>query len=68
MDFLVSNRIYIISFLYDLLSPYLYFDSFLNRDLYVLGDDASIRSGSFMRIKQLCVLIHIKIKGEVGTV
>ena len=25
-----------------LLSPYLYFISFLNRDLYVLGDDALI--------------------------
>ena len=36
-------------------------------DLYVLGDDSSISYGSFMRTKHLCVLIHIRIKGEVGT-
>ena len=37
-------------------------------DLYVLGDVASMSQGSFMRTKHLCVLIYIRIKGEVGTV
>ena len=44
---------------YLLLSPYLYFISFLYLDLYVLGDDALISKGSFVQIKHLCVLIHI---------
>ena len=37
-------------------------------DLYVLGDDALVGWGSFMRAKFLCVFIHILIKGEVGAV
>ena len=44
---------------YLLLSPYLCFISFLYLDLYVIGDDALISSGSFMQTKHLCVLIHI---------
>ena len=36
--------------------------------LYVLGDDASISNGSFMRSKHLFVMIHIRNKVEVGTV
>ena len=51
---------------YLLLSPYLCFISFLYLDVYVLGDDALISSGSFMKTKHLCVLIHISTKGEVG--
>ena len=43
---------------YLLLSPYLCFISFLYLNLYVL-DDALISSGSFMKTKHLCVLIHI---------
>ena len=41
--------------------------SFVYLDLYVLGVDALINSGSFMRIKYLFVLIYIRNKGEVGT-
>ena len=37
-------------------------------DLYVLEDDSWISKGSFMQTKHLCVLIHIRIKGEIGTV
>ena len=37
-------------------------------DLYVLRDDASIFFVSFKRTKHLCVLIHIRIKEEAGTV
>ena len=44
---------------YLLLSPYICFISFLIFDVYVLGDDALIRYGSFMQTKYLCVLIHI---------
>ena len=44
---------------YLLLSPYLCFISFLYLDLYVVGDDALIRKGSFMQNKYQCVLIHI---------
>ena len=44
---------------YLLLSPYLCFISLLYLDLYVLGDDALKREGSFMQTKYLCVLIHI---------
>ena len=51
-----------------LLSPCLCFISLLYLDLYVLGDDALISWGSFMRAGCLCVLIHIWIKGEVGAV
>ena len=50
-----------------LLSHYLSFNSFLYLDLYVLGDNTSIYWESFMRTKHLKVLIHIRIKGEVGT-
>ena len=49
--------------LYVLLSPHLCFISFL----YVLGDDTTISWESFKQTKHL-VLIHIRIKGEVGTV
>ena len=52
--------------LYILLSPYLYFISFLYPDLYLLGDDKSKSQGSFMRTKHLFVLIHIRNKSEVG--
>ena len=52
---------------YLLLSPYLYFISFLYLDLYVLGDDALISYESYMETKHLCVLIHIWTKAEVGT-
>ena len=44
---------------YLLLSPYLCFISLLYLDLYVLGDDALISKGYFMRTKHLYVLIHI---------
>ena len=54
--------------LYVLLSPYLYCISFLYLDLYVLGDDALISKGSFMQTKHLCVLILVRIKGEISTV
>ena len=54
--------------LYLLLSPYLCFVSFLYLDLYVLGNDASISLVSFMRTKHLCILIHIRIKGEASAV
>ena len=52
MDFFSSG----IQF-YVLLSPYLCLISFLYLDLYVLGDDAWINEGSFMKTKHLCVLI-----------
>ena len=42
-----------------LLSPYPCFISLLYLNLYVLGDDALVISGSFMQTKYLCVLIHI---------
>ena len=51
---------------YLLLSPYLCFISLLYLDLYVPGDDSLITQGYFMQNKYLCVLIHIRIKGEVG--
>ena len=54
--------------LYILLSPYLCLISFLYLDLYLLGDDTSISKGSFMRTKHLFVLIHIRNKGDVGTI
>ena len=44
---------------YLLLSPYLCFISLLYLDLYVLGDDALISLGSFMKTKYLCVLVNI---------
>ena len=53
--------------LYVLLSPYLCLISFLYLGLYVLGD-ASISLVSSIPNKHLCVLIHIRIKVEVGTV
>ena len=40
---------------YLLLSPYLCFISFLYLDFYVLGDDALMSKGSFMKTKHLCV-------------
>ena len=51
---------------YLLLSPYIWYIFFLYLDLYVLGDDALISSECFMQTKNLCVLIHIWTKGEVG--
>ena len=54
--------------LYIPLSPYLCFISFLYLDLYLLGDDTSISYGSFVRTKHIFVLIHIRNKGEVGTI
>ena len=50
-----------------LLSPYLCFTPSLYIDLYLLGNDTSISKGSFMRSNHLIVLIHIRNKGEVGT-
>ena len=47
------------------LCPYLCFISFIYLHLYVLGNDALIRYGSYMQTKTLCVLIHIRTK-EVG--
>ena len=66
------TRVYLLDFLllriqfYLLLSPYLCFISFLYLDLYVLGDNALISSGYFMKTKHLCVLIHIRTKDEVS--
>ena len=54
--------------MYVLLSFYLCFITFLYLDLYVLGDNALLSKGSFMQTKHLCVLIHIRIKDEVGTI
>ena len=54
--------------LYVLLSPYLCFISFLYLDLYERGDDTSIYEVSFIPTKHICILIHIRTKGEVGTV
>ena len=42
--------------------------TFLYLGWYVMGDDALISKGSFMQTKHVCVLIHITIKGVVGTV
>ena len=53
---------------YILLSPYLCFISFLYLDSYVLGEDSWTSKGTFMQTKHLCVLIDIRIKGEVGIV
>ena len=44
------------------------FISFLYLDLYVLGDDIMISFEYFMRTKQLCVLINIRIKGKIGII
>ena len=49
-------------------SPYVCFISFLFLDLYFLVDDASMRWGYLVQTKHLFVLIHFRIKGEVGTV
>ena len=53
LDFVCSD----IQF-YVLLSPYLFFISFLYLDLYAFRDDAWISKGSFMQTKHLYVLIH----------
>ena len=42
--------------------------SFLYLDMFVLGYNASISLGSFMRTKHVCVLINIEITDEVGTI
>ena len=62
LDFFCSG----IQFYY-LLSTYLCFISLLYLDLYVLEDDALISYGSFVQTKYLCVLIHFRTRGEVGT-
>ena len=54
--------------LYVLLSPNLCFISFLYLNLYVLGDNAWMRYGSFMQTKHLCFLNHIRTLGEAGAV
>ena len=54
LDFFSSGILF-----YILLSPYLCFITLIYLELYVLGDDALISSGSFMQTKYLCVLIHI---------
>ena len=51
-----------------LLSPYPCFISLLYLDLYVLGDDALMGWGSFVRAKYLCVLIRVWVGGGVGAV
>ena len=48
-------------------SPYLCFIFFLYLDLYFQMDDASMGWGSLVQTKHLFVLIHYRIKGEVGT-
>ena len=76
MSVVRPTRVYLLDFfcsgiqLYILLSPYLCFVSFLYHDLYLLGDDTLISQGSFMQTKHLhvFVLIHIRNKGEVGTI
>ena len=70
--FVGPTAVYLLDFfcsviqLNSLLSPYLCFIYFLYLDLYVVGVDALISKGSFMKTKHLCVLIHIIIKGEAG--
>ena len=49
------------------LSPYLCFIFFLYLDLYFQMDDASMGWGSLVQTKHLFVLIHFRIKSEVGT-
>ena len=53
--------LYVLMRLYLCLSPFLYLD------LFILGDDSWISYGSSMQTKHLCLLIHIRLKGEVGT-
>ena len=72
--FVGSTGVYLLDFFCSgiqfnlLLSPYPRFISLLYLDLYVLGDDALISKGSFIKTKYLCVLFLIWIKGEVGAV
>ena len=49
------------------LCSYLCFISFLYLDLYFLVDDASMGWVSLVQTKHLFVLIHYRIKGEVGS-
>ena len=63
LDFSASSIL-----LYILLSPYICFIFSLYLDLYLLGDDTPISQGSFMRTKHLFDLIHMRNKGEVGTI
>ena len=37
-------------------------------EFYVLGDDASLSLGSFLRAKHLCGLVHIRIRGEISKI
>ena len=53
--------------LFELLSPYLCFISFLYLYLFAL-DDASISKVSKMCTKHPCVMVHIRIKGDVVAV
>ena len=69
MSVVGPTGVYLLDFFYSniqlhiLLNPYLCFISFLYLYLYLLGDDASINKGSFMRTKHLFVLIHFRNKG-----
>ena len=50
-----------------MLSPYICFISFSYLDLFVLGDNSWIRDLACIT-KHPYVLIHIRTKGELGTV
>ena len=63
---LFSSFSQVVSFMY--CCPYICFISFLNVDFNVLGDNSLIRYRYVMQTKHLCVLIHIRTKGEVGIV
>ena len=47
--------------LYVQFSPYLCFVSFLCLDLYVLGYDSLTIWGSFVRVRRLCVFVHVRL-------
>ena len=47
---------------FSLLYPLVYLD------LFESEDDTSISKGSFMRTKHIFILIHIRNKGDVGTI
>ena len=51
-----------------LLGPCPCFVSLLYLDLYVLGDDALIGWGSFIRAGYLCVLVRVWVGGWVGAI
>ena len=61
----LRNRIYEIrSIKYLNMEPNTFLAAYL--DLYVLGDEILTHLGSLMETKHLCVLIHIRNKGEVA--